>query len=319
MRRSVAIFVAVLFLAGTLVSPCALAQGERRVVMILSGDFQPYRDAEAGFKDKLAAGHYPVTYSEFLMSRDAKENAELKEKITSSSPDLIFTVGTPASLFARENFRDIPVVFSMVLNPVENKVVSSMDRPDGNMYGVSLNIPIEEQLRALKRIKPDIKSIGMLYDVKRGPESIFPSQKAAEKISVKFIAEPVSAEKDISKGLDRVLNEADALWADADPLIYNSSTAQQIILATLKRRVPFMAFSRNFVKAGALAAMECDYYETGRQAGGIAARILAGKDIPAVKVEAPKVFTLSINKRTADMLGLRIDRGVLAGAEIMEQ
>lgn len=299
--------------------PASFSLETKKIVILLSGDMQPYRDALAGFKDELAAGRYTVTYSEFLMGRDAKGNAELKEKITLSGPDLIFTVGTPASLFAKENFKDIPVVFSMVLNPVENGVAASMDRPDGNIYGVSLNIPVEAQFRTLKRIKPDIDTIGMLYDAKTMAAAADEAEKAAAKIGVRLIAEPVSSEKEISKVLDRVLANSDCLWAGPDPLVYNPSTAQQIILATLKNNVPFMSFSKNFVKAGALAALECDYFDIGGQAGGITVKIIGRKEGAGSWAEFPRKSILLINKRTADTLGLRIDKSVLAEAEILGQ
>ncbi len=319
MKKILSIFILIPFVVTALFIGEAFSQETKKIVVLLSGELQPYKEALAGFKEKLGAGPYSLTYDEFFVRTETQDSGALKEKIGSIGPDLIFTVGTQASLFAKENFNDIPVVFSMVLNPVENKVITSMDGPDGNIYGVSLNIPIEDQFRALKKIKPDIRTIGMLYDAKTMAVTVAEAEKAAGKIGARLVAEAVFSEKDISKMLDRILANADCLWAGPDPMIYNPSTAQQIILSTLKNNVPFMSFSKNFVKAGALAALECDYFGIGGQAGEMAAKILGRKETVGARVELPRGFILLINKRTADTLGLKIDRNVLAGAEILGQ
>lgn len=289
------------------------AGGPREVAIVVSEAMQPYRDAVAGFKEGMQGGPSPISYEEFLAS--SADPADLARRIRDRRPAMVFAVGTQASVFARRYLTGLPVVFAMVLNPVENGVVPSMRSPGPGVGGVCLNIPIDAQLTVLKRLKPSIGRVGMLYNAKAGSGFAVEAIEAAKRARIDLVALPVNSEHEISPLLRKVLSEADGLWACPDPLIYNASTAQQIILAALQSNKPFMAFSKNFVKAGALAALECDYRDIGRQAGELAAKMMGGQDT-AGAVEYPRRTILIINKRTADVLGLRINKEILDAAVV---
>jgi putative ABC transport system substrate-binding protein len=308
----IALFFAAMSFAGA-----SFAQENKEVVILLSDDIQPYRDAVEGFKDRAKEAPYAVKYDGFVLNPDDGENRALAEKIASLKPDLVFTVGTQASLFVKGKFKGVPIVFSMVLNPVENGVVSSMSRPGNGMTGVCLNVSVDNQFAVLKQIKPAIRRVGMLYNVKAVKAEVLDEiAKTARAANVELVAEPVFSEKDVSAALDKVLSKADSLWASPDPMIYNSSTAQRIILSTIKTNTPFMAYSKNFVKAGALAALECDYRDIGKQAGEMAVRVIGRKSAEDFGVEYPRQTVIVINKRTADTIGLSISKELLDKASI---
>jgi putative ABC transport system substrate-binding protein len=311
-RRPLIIIVALLL--GVIFAGNSFSEEDKKVIVVLSSDIQPYRDAFMGFRDGMNDSLYTVKYEEFIFKPNGEE--DLMNSIIALKPDLIFTIGTQASVFARNSFKEIPVVFSMVLNPVENGVVVSIDNTGGNITGVSLNIPIDLQFRALKQIKPGIHSIGMLYNAKTNPMLANEVREAVKDMNIEVYAEPISSEGDISVALNRVISKTDSLWAVPDPMIYNAQTAQGIILVTLNRNIPFMAFSKNFVKAGALAALECDYTDIGKQAAVIAAKVMAKNSAKDVKVEYPRKTVLTVNKKTAGIIGLNIEKNILDNAEI---
>lgn len=315
-KNNILIFILSVFLASMFPATYSSAQEKKEVVVLVSEEIQPYAEALEGFKETLGRGPYSVAYEQFALSTEAQGGEGLKKKIAAARPDLIFTIGTPASLFAKINFINIPVVFSMVLNPVENNIVASFDGAADEITGVCLNIPVKAQLEAFKEVKPDIRRVGMLYDAKTNTRLAREAEAAAKDIGVELVSQPVFSEKSISSELDVVLAEADSLWAAPDPMIYNSSTARQIILTTLKDNIPFMAFSRNFVKAGALMALECDYHDIGSQAGDMAMKIMDRKSAAGIAVEFPRRTVLIINKRTADTIGLKIKKSVLDKAVV---
>jgi putative ABC transport system substrate-binding protein len=307
--------LALLLSIGEVCADCSFSEGTKKIVVILSGEIQPYRDALAGFKEKLKMAPYSLTYEEFILTPEAGVNEAIKKEIARNAPDLIFTLGTQASLLAKSNFREMPVIFTMVLNPVENGVIESMERPEENISGVSLNVPIEEQFLILKLVAPGTKSVGLMYDARTGTALVDAAENAARKVGVKLVAEPVLAEKNISNVLNKVLSSSDSLLASPDPLIYNSSTAQQIILSTIKAHVAFMAFSRNYVKAGALMALECDYFGVGEQSAAMAVKVFDQGGLLGIKVESPRKLSLIINIHTATLIGVQIDEELLADAE----
>ena len=142
-------------------------------------------------------------------------------------------------------------------------------------------------------------------------------QAASSRLNIQLIAKAVHSQRDISKSLNEVLSESHALWAGVDPVIYNASTARQIILETIRNKIPFMAFSGNFVKAGALVALECDYFDNGKQAGEIAAEVLGRGNTSSFGVSTARRITIIINGRTARTIGLKIEKNVLREATVI--
>ena len=117
--------------------------------------------------------------------------------------------------------------------------------------------------------------------------------------------------------LKEIIKEADLLWAGVDPLVYNVKSSQYILLRTLREKVPFIAYSSLYVKAGALAAFECDYDDIGRQTARVAIEVIADKKAGSLPVAFPEKRRLIINKNTAKIIGVRIPRKVLEEAEVI--
>eukprot|EP01032_Pedospumella_encystans_P026470 gene26469-29906_t len=110
-------------------------------------------------------------------------------------------------------------------------------------------------------------------------------------------------------GLKTVLDDADVLLAVADPQVYNSATISNILLATYRARVPVVAFSPAYVKAGALLALYSTPRQIGVQAGALARGVLQGGPVPASQY--PQEFSVAVNEHVARSLGLTLDEVAL--------
>ncbi|MBD3426804.1 MAG: hypothetical protein GF409_06195 [Candidatus Omnitrophica bacterium] len=286
--------------------PDTEARDKKTVFVIKSRVIRPYEEAYSGFRKELSARAFALTYLEHDLQKFSDDLGALIKEVDRSEANIVLVIGTEAAVFARRSIKTRPVVFTMLLNPVENGIVDSFQRPGGNITGVSLNISLQKQFSMLKKIVPRIDKVGMLYDVVNRRGFADEAIRAAEKSGLKLISKPVYDESEISPKLDEVLAEADCLWAEVDPMIYNSSTARNIILSTLRADLPFMAFSENFVRAGALMALKCDYHDIGRQSAEIAVDILENQKTHNIPVKRPRKTHLVINVRTAEIIGVDI-------------
>jgi putative ABC transport system substrate-binding protein len=294
-----------------------LAAEGHKIFVIKSRDITPYKRAYSGFKDAIENRVYNAVYKEYNFQKFEDKTVDLLKILDEEKADIVLAVGTEAAVFARRSIKNVPVVFTMVLSPVESGIVDSLKRPGGNITGVCLNIPIEAQFKVLKRMIPRIKRIGMLYDKATKSDIEREANVAAARIGVKLVSKPIYSETEISNKLNEVFREADCLWAGVDPKIYNTATAQHIILSTLNNRIPFMAFSAQFVKAGALMALECDYYDIGQQAGEITAEMLMRGIRPHnMPIRLPRKTKLVVNMKTAQNNGVDIPRELLEGAVV---
>lgn len=271
---------------------------EKSVFIIQSKDIAPYNDALRGIKDNLS--------KEFKINQSFVDQKNLKNLILKEDSFVVVTIGTEASLFAKDNFKDVPIVFTMVLDPTEIKLVSSLESRDELITGVMLGISIDDQFKKMKEVLPEIKKIGMLYDKNKKEQLRARAQKAAEKLNLKLVAQEINDASQVTKGLDKIITQSDILWAGVDTLIYNPQSAQHILLETLRNKLPFMAFSSQYVKAGALMALESDYYDIGRQTSDIVNQILEGRPVSDIPIESPQKLNLITNQNTAKLIGVSV-------------
>jgi putative ABC transport system substrate-binding protein len=299
------IIILVFFFA---VSACLIAAGsqaeEKLINVLQSRSIRPYENAFSGFKESMNALEYDVRYN--IINMQEKTPAEIIEKIEEMPGDMVLAIGTEAALFAKNNLKGAAIVFMMVLDPRESGIAGPLTAPAARITGISLDIPIEEQLRVFRKAVPGIKKVGMLYDKKNKSVLAREASEAAAKVGLKMILKPVFSQDEISMKLEEVYRECDCLWAGVDPFIYNPATAGNIILFTLKNKIPFMAFSSNFVRAGALMSLECDYKDIGRQAAEVVSDILKGRKPSSIPVQAPRKTYPVINLRTARTLNVYI-------------
>ncbi len=302
-------FILLVFLV---INPCfLLADEDYRIVIIQSRILTPYNNALRGFTDKVSNETLKTTYTEYNLEDYVGKEQEITENIINIKPSIIFAIGTEAALFSKTNLKENPIIFSMVLDPIGTKIVESFDGPNENITGVYLKISIEDQFRKLKEVIPNLKKVGMLYDANSSTKSKEEAEDAAKKLDLILVAQGVYSKADIDKTLDDILNEVDCLWAGVDTFIYNPQSAQHIILKTLRNKIPFMAFSSNYVNAGALMTLECDYADIGAQAAEIAIKVMKGAKPESISVQAPRKMKLIINQKTAQTIGIKMPRASL--------
>jgi len=312
--RGIFLLFALAFLHAALV-PTVFSDEPLKVAVIRSKVIKPYNDALLGFMDELWSSGRKIAPGYYDLEEVEGEGKELADIIKDENPDLVFALGTQAALFARNNLSDFPIIFSMVLNPVESGIAESLQVPGENITGVCLNIPVELQFKKIKEIIPDIKRIGYLYDARKKFDTNKEARQAANKLGLQLISRPIYSRKDVPQELSVLIREADCLWSEIDPLVYSPQSARHIIMETLKARLPFMAFSFPYVKAGALLALECNYYDIGKQSAQTAIKILEGRKPGSIPVALPRETRLAINRRTARTIGLTIPEKSLAKAD----
>lgn len=173
---------------------------------------------------------------------------------------------------------------------------------------VYLDQPFGRQLDLVHLALPDVKRVGVLW----GQESLLQQanlQAAAQSRGIELVAGTVASSATLFAGLKTVLDGADVLLAVADPQIYSGSTIANILLATYRARVPVVAFSPAYVKAGALLAVYSTPRQIGVQAGALARTLLQGGVVPASQY--PVEFSVAVNEHVARSLGMALDEATL--------
>lgn len=306
-------WILVALAAAVVVAPCAWAE-PARVVVVKSRALPAYDAAEQGFTS-VVASQGQVSAKEYVLSGDPAVTRQVVAQITSNPPDVVLALGTEAAQQVGKAVGNIPVVFAVVVDPVQSDLLSNPSHPGGNMTGVSLLIPAADTLGALQRAAPHAKRIGIIYDPSNSQRSVKEMTDAARAAGMQVVARPVRSASEVPRAAEELRGKIDALYAPVDGTVYSPQSARHVLLFAVRNAIPVAGFSSNLVAAGALLALYPDYTDIGRQAGYIALRVLLGEAPGRIPVAAPRKSLLALNLNVARTLGLTIPSALRDSAD----
>lgn len=287
------------------------------IVIVKSREVEPYEIALKNFRRTLKEKGHEIPVAEFLLPESGPQRESLLAEIKRKDPRLIVTLGSAATAVVSKTFKEVPIDFCMVLNPLASGFVRSMGGSGNNLTGASLDIPAQVQFEALKSVVPSAKRIAVLYNPQDTESVVQQAKKTAKEMGLDLVGIAVTSEDKVPDALRSVDKTIDALWSVADSTVFSSASMEGILLHTLRNRIPFMGLSAAFVKAGALLALDTDYQEVGAQCGATAAKILAGEAPSSLPVTTPQKATLHVNLKTAETIGVKISPERLKGAVVV--
>jgi putative ABC transport system substrate-binding protein len=225
------------------------------------------------------------------------------------------TGSTAAAQAAIAATQTIPIVFVIGADPVKFGLVASLNRPGGNVTGVSFlgNLLVAKQLGLLHELIPAATIFGFLVNPNNpnAEPDTNNARTAAAALGRKIVVVSARTGEDVNHAFALLTQErADALLISADPL-FNVSRDLLTALAA-DHRLPTMYNSREYVLAGGLLSYGPDQADAYRQAGIYVGRILGGEKPPGLPVVQPTKFELVINIKTAKALNLTIPPALVA-------
>lgn len=262
--------------------------------VIKSQNLSMFNEALTGFKIKCKGDYIDYDLEGSVQKAEAVFNDVLTRK-----PDVVVTFGELASAMGKKYIKDIPLVFSMVTDP------KIYDLEGKNITGVTRVAPPDVLLKSLKAIIPDIKKVGVIYNPKNTGKTVEEAIKLAENLNLQLLAARVDSEKDAERAFKifAASGGIDAFWLLPDPTVITQSFFKIIRDYTFANRLPLLAYSAEFVKAGALMALSPAYTTIGEQTCNTVLQILDGTQPSQIPVYYPKVFMLFFNLTVAKQLG----------------
>jgi putative tryptophan/tyrosine transport system substrate-binding protein len=237
------------------------------------------------------------------------------EALVKAGVDLIFTSQEAATQAAKDATKSVPVVFTLVGDPVGAGIVSKLAQPGGNVTGVSSlqTELVAKRLQVLKTLAPAVRRVWLIYygvDLSTTP-MIGKALDAAERMKLDVVPKGVL---DVSD-LKRVLLEVRRGDAVLVPEGSNPDIAIAILEQALALRVPAVFETSLWVGYGGLMSYGPDYSAQGVQAAALVAKILRGARPRDLPVEGAERIDLAVNLKTADLFGLAVPRKILLRAD----
>ena len=321
------------FLIGcTLLASCNSSSGASaqqrpkvRIVGLLTTQAADDPSAQArlnAFSDALRAHGWTHGVNIHIEPRWASGSADYRRRqaveLASLNPEAVVAAGSGATQAMLAATRTVPIVFTLVPDPVGGRIVSSLAHPGGNVTGFTTYEynSSAKWLDLLKQIAPAVTRVAVLRDsdLSSGAAQFEAIEAIAPKLGVSLHPIGVRDAEQIEHALTDFARETQGAL-----LVSSSARAlghRKLILALATRyRLPVFAANTLFAREGGLISYGPDLLEQFRQAADYVDRILRGETPAVLPVQSPTRYELVINVKTAGKLGLTVPPSLLATAD----
>jgi putative ABC transport system substrate-binding protein len=283
----------------------------------------------------------PLVESELLrplsqLNRDAGRNVQIDlrwgagnidrikmmaKELLASQPEIMITVGTPATLAVQRETRTIPIVFLIVADPVGAGIVDSLARPGGNItgFGNPEGTFGGKLLSLMKRIAPGMRRAAAMFNPDtapgRGLYYLGSFEAAARSLAIEPLTAEVRSDADIGRVITMLGQEQAGLVMLPDN--FNFSHRRTVIGLSIRNNVPTIYDSVDFAKEGGLLQYGASFVDMYRRVPSRVDRILRGAKPGDLPIELPIKYEFVINLKTARAIGLDVSPDMLSIADEM--
>ncbi len=274
---------------------------------------------KAGLRDLGFQEGRDVVFDVRLTDGDAGRMPAAASALVKAGVDVVFTSGEAATLAARAATPTIPIVFTLVGDPVAAGLVTSLAHPQENLTGISslTTALVPKRLEVLKTLAPRLNRVWAIHHG-AGPASdvaMAGALEVASRLRVAIVSRAVRTPDDLAQILAD-LRPGDGLLV---PDIATMDLSAVLLETSLARHVPAVFSSELWVSHGGLVSYGADYRAQGVQAARLVGKILRGARPPSLPVEGAERVILAVNLKTAASFGLTAPNQVLFRADIIRR
>jgi putative ABC transport system substrate-binding protein len=312
---------------GAAVAPSLAAQAQQPAMPVVgflsSAAPGPYSVIVAAFRQGLKEAGYVEGQNVTIEYRWADSQLDrlpaLAADLVSRRVTVIATSGAvPPALAAKAATSSIPIVFHMGMDPVAAGVVSSLNRPGGNITGVSVltTTTVSKRLGLLRDLLPGLKAIGTLVNpMQPAMRTVVDELEAAARpLGLTLHVVHASNERELDEAFAGLAQrQVGGLIVNTEPYFRTRTT--QIVALAARHAIPAIYSDRDYARAGGLISYGPGIVDAYRLQGRYVGKVLKGEKPADLPVMQSTKFDFVINLKTARTLGLTLSPGLLAIAD----
>lgn len=230
----------------------------------------------------------------------------IAQKFASSKLDLVLAIATPSAQVMASATQSIPILITAVTDPVEAKLVNSMEKPGTNVTGTTDMNPLKEQFDLLKKLVPQAKKVGVIYNAGEvnSQVQVKMAKVVAKNLGIELIEATVTTSADVLQASQSLVGKVDAIYVPTDNMVV--SAAQSVVQVANKNKIPIIAGESSVVDKGGLATIGINYNNLGKQTGEMALKVLKGSKPQDMAIESQNQFDTVFNKEALTLLGIKV-------------
>lgn len=238
----------------------------------------------------------------------------MAQKFVNGKYDLIIAIATPSAQAVVSETKEIPIVFSAVLDPIGAGVIQNFEKPGGNVTGTSNAVSAEKVMELADQITPGIKKIGTVYNPGESNAAwvINSLKEYTAKNNITLVEATVTNSSEVQQAANSLVGKVDAIFIPNDNTV---ATAMPIVSQiALKAKLPVYVTADSLVRDGGLATNGINYTTLGQETADMAVEILNGKKPGDISAKTMSKMNVYLNKDTADALGITFSEELLKQA-----
>ncbi len=257
-----------------------------------------------------------IQYDQQNAQGDNTVGQGIAKKFVSDSVDMVFAITTPTAELCAGALRgtNIPMVFGAVTDPVAAKLVSSMDKPGGNITGTSDKWPVGAQFDLLLKLKPGVKRIGVVYNPGETNSDANMKEVAAvcKAKGLTLVAVTVAGTGEVYGAAQSLIGRIDAFYVPADNTVITAMAS--VVKVSEANGIPLLPGVSSNVEQGGFGTLGPDYSDVGAESAVLADKIIHGAKAGDLPVATAQRFEYFFNLRSARATHIQIPDSLLKKA-----
>ncbi|PJD94110.1 MAG: hypothetical protein CK424_00730 [Legionella sp.] len=284
--------------------------------LIAIANLGPHSSLDAsiqGIKNELTKNGFieqeNVQYEIVDVGFDASLIPQMITSIKSHHPRVLVTITTPVAQYAKGTVKDIPLIYSVITDPVAAGLIKESHRPEGNMTGSSDKQDLNLLLDFTKQVLDHPSRVGILYSTAEGNDLalVHMLKQAALTSHMQVVAVPIDQTRDIPMAMQQFNQKVDFIYVGGSGAIQPALPV--IASESSKMGIPIFNVNEAAVKENmVLASFGVNYHQVGVNAGKLIVGILQGKSITSLPPQYPstKDYQGFVSQKNAAKLGLHL-------------
>jgi putative ABC transport system substrate-binding protein len=279
---------------------CPPVQAEKNIGVLVWSEETHYQEAKDGVMEQMSKAGFGEPKVKFTVLNAAGSKAKASEiaRNFATKMDMVISIGTSATVAVAKEIKDIPVVFSVVYDPVDSKIAEDWKSSGNNTTGSSSKVPMSSLIENLKQLAP-VKNLAVLYTPgeKNSEAQLKDLQAAQAQFGMKILPVPIANKEEVSSVVSDVAGRVDAIYLSGSSIV--GETLSIIADIAAKAKVITVTHLGEKADRGVLLAVSANSRALGRLAGEKAVKVLRGAKPSSIPIEPLKRLDVIVNMKAA--------------------
>ncbi len=282
-------------------------KGTVKVGILQLIDQSALNDARKGFTEELKAEGYKGTKIKIDYVNAQGDQANLKsmsQQLKQDKNDLNLAIATPAAQALQKEDSDTPMLFTAVTDPKSAGLTTDTKAPDKNATGVTDAVDVKGQIDFTHKLFPKAKKIGLLYNAaeQNSVVQIRQAKQEIKKLGLTAVVKTAATTNDVQQAAESLAGQVDAIYIPTDNVA--AAAMPTIGKVSESKKVPVVNADATMIKSAGVATQGINYEDLGKQAAKMAVKILKGKKVKDMPIEAPAKTELVSNAKRMKLFNL---------------